>query len=693
MFRVLVILCMKKLKIILQHRLFYFSFLVIALVYFLFSNGYVKDSVYKDFDDEEFIVVNIKNDLKKQVFTLRGKEKVLGVYYDGGLSFSLGDLVRISGEKIELTNNTVPNTFNYKKYLYNQGIYNYINISEIELVCENRNVFYKLKNMAFERSKKLSKSYSYVNGLILGDNSSIEKEVKTSYQENGISHLFAISGLHVSIFILIINSFLKRFFKSENKRLVVVILFLFFYMFLTGYSMSILRSAIFTILLSLNKIFKVGVRTIYVLLFTLVIIIFINPMYLYNIGLLFSFVITFYLICFSSIIKGNFFRKLFITSFISFVVGYPIVVNNFYQVNFLSIIYNMFFVPFISYLVLPLVIVSFIFPFFDGVLYAFIVVLEKVSLFLNGFLFSKVIFCKMGVIFVIVYYVLITFVFLMLKKGKRKYLVLIFVFMFIHYFCPFVKESYYLVFDVGQGDSALVYSKGDVILIDTGGVVNYEGENNYSISRNKIIPYLKSMGIRKIDSLVLTHGDSDHMLEALYIVSNFKVDKVIFNKGEYNYLELQLIEVLDKKGIEYVSDEKFLSLGDNKLYFLDSGVYDNENDNSSVLYGVIDGYKFLFMGDASVKVEEDLLEVYDLSDIDILKIGHHGSKTSSSSLFIDSVNPKCSVISVGKNNRYKHPNGEVLDNLKSSKIYRTDLDGSILFKVRNGKLQVEMYPP
>lgn len=684
---------MKKIKIILKSKLLYFTLLFIALTYFIISNFITKETIYNDFTDTEFIIINIKESDNKKTYTLKGKEKVLGVIYDDTYDFSLGDLVRISGEKIELTNNTVPNTFNYKKYLYNQGIYNYINIKEIKLIKENKNIFYKLKNMAFLRSKKLTKSYSYINGLILGDNSSIEKEVKTSYQENGISHLFAISGLHVSIFIFIINLFLKKILKSDNKRLIFIILFLLFYMFLTGYSMSILRSALFTILLSLNKIFKLGIKSIYVLILTLVIIIFINPLYLYNIGLLFSFTITFYLICFSSIIKGKFFKKLFITSFISFVVGYPIVVNNFYQVNFMSIIYNMFFVPFISYLVLPLVIISYIFPFFDSFLYVFICILEKVSLFLNNITFSKVILCKMNVIFVIIYYILITFVFIMLKKGKLKYLFLILLFMVIHYFCPLRENTYYLAFDVGQGDSSLLYSKGDVLLIDTGGIVNYEGENNYSISKNKIIPYLKSKGIRKINTLVLTHGDSDHMLEAIYIVSNFKVEKVIFNKGDYNYLEKELINELDKRKIEYSNNVKSIFLGSNNLYFLGSKLYDNENDNSSVLYGVIEGYKFLFMADASIEVENDLLNEYQIDNIDVLKVGHHGSKTSSSLHFINSIKPKHSVISVGKNNRYKHPNSDVLDNLKSSKIYRTDVNGSISFEIKNKNLVIKEYSP
>jgi competence protein ComEC len=183
------------------------------------------------------------------------------------------------------------------------------------------------------------------------------------------------------------------------------------------------------------------------------------------------------------------------------------------------------------------------------------------------------------------------------------------------------------------------------------------------------------------------------MGEAINLVENFKVEKVIFNCGEFNELEQDLIKVLDKKKIPYYSCIKELNIDNNKLYFLNNGNYGNENDNSSVIYTELNNYKFLFMGDASVEVEDDLIEKYNLQDIDVLKVGHHGSKTSSSKEFIDEVNPKYSVISVGKNNSYGHPNDSVLDNLEDSKIYRTDQNGSIMFKINKDKLQIETYSP
>ena len=183
------------------------------------------------------------------------------------------------------------------------------------------------------------------------------------------------------------------------------------------------------------------------------------------------------------------------------------------------------------------------------------------------------------------------------------------------------------------------------------------------------------------------------MGEAVNLVNNFKVEKVIFNCGEFNDLEQELIKLLNKKKIPYYSCINELNINDNKLYFLNNGNYGNENDNSSVIYTELNNYKFLFMGDASIEIEEHLMGKYNLQDIDVLKVGHHGSKTSSGKEFINEINPKYSIISVGKNNRYGHPNKEVLNVLENSKIYKTDKDVSIMFKLKNDKLKIETCTP
>ena len=155
--------------------------------------------------------------------------------------------------------------------------------------------------------------------------------------------------------------------------------------------------------------------------------------------------------------------------------------------------------------------------------------------------------------------------------------------------------------------------------------------------------------------LMSPHGDFDHMGDSIYLINNYKVKNVVFNCGEFNELEKELIKVLDKKKIKYHSCIKELNIDNNKFHFLQTKEYDNENENSNVIYTELNGYKFMFTGDAGIDKEKDILNKYNLSNIDVLKVGHHGSKTSSSKSFINEINPKNSIISVGKNNLYGHP--------------------------------------
>ena len=238
--------------------------------------------------------------------------------------------------------------------------------------------------------------------------------------------------------------------------------------------------------------------------------------------------------------------------------------------------------------------------------------------------------------------------------------------------------------DVGQGDSLLLHWRRTNILIDTGGTFS----EKHAVSNFVLLPLFKSLGVKKLNYLILTHGDYDHMGEAMNIINNLKVENVILNCGKFHKLEIDLIQVLKKKQIPYYRCVEELNIEDKKLYFLNHGYDEDENDNSNVIYTELNNYKFLFMGDAGVKVEKDLLEKYNLNNIDVLKVGHHGSKTSSSKEFIEQMHPKYSLISVGKNNRYGHPDKEVLENLQDSIIIRTDQYGSVMFYPKNNTLSI-----
>lgn len=153
-------------------------------------------------------------------------------------------------------------------------------------------------------------------------------------------------------------------------------------------------------------------------------------------------------------------------------------------------------------------------------------------------------------------------------------------------------------------------------------------------------------------------------------------------------MELKIIDTLSKYNISYYQNLDFLRLGNAKLYFINSQIYDNENDNSIVIYANLKGINLLLMGDAGLDTELELIKNYNLEDIDILKVGHHGSNTSSGKYFINTTNPRYSIISVGKNNRYNHPHDSVLNNLGNSNIYRTDEQGSITIKITDKKMKI-----
>ena len=678
---------MLKLRKILLLDYIYFIFFFIVIILTSIRLLIPKTSNYNINTNQVIgIVTNIKEKDKKVTITIKTKEKLLMTYYKNKLNINLnlGDKIKVIGELKEPKNQKTKNLFNYKKYLYRQNIFYTISPIKIEILSKNKNIYYYLKQKIINRFNK----NAYLNTFIIGDKNYIDSNIKKSYQENGISHLFAISGMHITLLVSIIDKILLRLKIKEYTRFKITIFILTIYLLLVGLSPSILRGVLFYFLFKLNNLYYFYIKPVNLFIIIFSISLLINPNYLYDVGFQYSYLISLSLICLSKELKSNnYFISLLKVSIISFIVSIPITLYNFNQINIMSIFYNLIFVPLISIIIFPFTLIVFIIKPLEPIYNLLILVLENLSLYLSKILFGKLVFYKLSYIIYLIYFLLIL---LYIFRTKKEYIILLFMFLIIHYFYPCIKNETYINFiDVGQGDSILIHKDNKSILIDTGGSLTNKG----NISNNTIIPLLKSYGINKIEYLILTHGDYDHMGEAINLVDNFKVEKVIFNCGPYNDLEQELIKVLDKKKIKYYSCIKELNIDNNKLYFLQIKEYDNENDNSNVIYTELNGYKFMFMGDAGIEKEKDILEKYNISNIDVLKVGHHGSNTSSSKIFIDEINPKYSIISVGKNNRYGHPNKEALDNLKNSKIYRTDQDGSIMFKIKNNKLKINTCSP
>lgn len=686
---------MNRLKILLQSKYTLIITLILVIVISLLRMQFVtiNESNINEFTGT---VTSKKIDGNKLTMILKGKYKVRVDYYiqdEKELEFldklDLGIKVKIKGSLLELSNNTIPNTFNYKKYLKNNLIDYVIEADSYKIINNKTNLLYKIKNTIINYIKTF-KSKNYLSTFVTGNKEYLGDGVYEQYQRLGVSHIFAISGMHISMLTLILFKILKKL--SETKRYIIIISFLIIYMFITDYQASVLRSTILFIMLYLNRRFDFNLSSLQCLYLTIIAILLGLPNMIFNIGFLYSSIISFSLIKYSNLIKGNYIMKCLKISLIAFLFSLPITINNNFEVNILSIINNLFFVPLISFIIYPLSLLTLIIKPLDIVLYSITNYLESVSIILPVF---NIIIPKLNIITIIIYYLLI---FLFFNTHRNIYLLVIVLVLFIVKISVLIDTNLYVYYlDVKQGDSIVIKYKNMTLMIDTGGITSFKQEKwkqreKYYLTDNSIT-FLKSIGVSNLDYLILTHGDYDHMGEAIHLIQNYKVNKIIFNNNDFNELERELIKVLKEKNIKYYKELEELEIKQIKLKFLNAKIYDDENDSSNVIYFKYNNYKFLFMGDASKEREQDIINEYNLKNIDFFKVGHHGSDTSSSEAFIKSIMPKYSFISVGKNNRYGHPKKTVLNTLANSKIYRTDINGSIMVKINSNSYKIEPCSP
>lgn len=667
---------MKRLRHILQSKhLIKIITIIIFIITLLYTNYYPFKSKYTK-DDKEFIGIVTKYEVKEDKITIeiKAKEKLLITYKYQDKEFnnlSYGDKIKAKGTLITPSKNTNQNTFNYQKYLYYKKIYYLVEATSINKIANNNNYLYTIKNTLYQKIDKL-KSSNYIKTLLFCDNT-LSKEIKESYRINGISHLFSVSGMHINFFVSIIYLYLNKITYNKRIKYLITNIFIITYLILFP-SSSLLRSTVMSILYSINYLLKLKIKKIDILLLTLGVSLLINPFIIYDLGYIYSYTITFFLVLSSSTLKKkNKINKIIYISLLSFLVSIPITIYNSYEINIISILLNIILVPIISIIILPLTILTYIFPILDSILYLFTNTLETISLFISKINITKIIFPKPSLLIIVLYYIIF-----LLSYQNKKYFYLNIILLIIIYIYPYLNSNFEVVmFEVGEADCHLIkypYNK-NTILIDT-------GKNEYKI-KNEVIPYLKSIGIKKIDYLIITHGDEDHIGGTITLINNFQVKNVILNKGTFTDLEKELVKNLNKKKISYQININKINLSNHTIYLLNNTKYNNENDNSIITYFTYQKYKFLYMGDASINTEDNLLENYNLNNISILKVGHHGSNTSSSKDFISQINPSISLISVGENNIYHHPNKEVINNLSKSRIYRTDINNMVKLTINS----------
>ncbi len=673
-------LLLNNLKTKLQSKSLFISLIIFTLLYVFINVKVIRyESIYKGYETSFVgVIQKIKETKYGYSLTINSKEKL--IVYTTKCNYSIGDKVYIEGVLEEPKNNTVLNTFNYKEYLYQNKIYYTVNASNIILVKKNNNIIYKLKDKLVKYMDTF-KSKKYLKSFILGETSYLDDDIYKSYQKNGICHLLSIGSFHITILSILILSIFKKIKINETISHLFLFIVIFLYLLLTNFGVPILRVYLYLIFKYLNKKFKLNLSPIKLFILTTITTLFINPFYIYHKGFLYSYSISFILILNRDKLTGNYFQKLIKISLISFIASIPFNIYFNYEINLFSILYNLLFVPAFNLIVFPVSLLTLFLPFLDNLFYSFMTLLNNISFSLNNITIGIIILKKMNFLILIIYLVLIIFIIKDILNKKIRGFIILSLVLLIHFnINVLIPKDFFMIIDVKQGDSSLFYSNNKVVLIDTGGVYQKQVSED-------TIEMLKSLGIRKIDYLFLTHGDFDHMGDSIYLVNNFKVNQVFLNANELSNQESKLINELDKKNISYSFFKEQDSLRVNNLNIIElNRIDEDENASSLVLYILFKDKKILMMGDATTSSEDYILDKYNLGQIDYLKVGHHGSNTSSSKRFIETIKPKYSFISVGLNNRYGHPKEEVLETLSNSRIYRTDINGSIEVDTNKNRL-------
>ena len=648
---------MKRLKIILQSNLF-LLILIIATIVIITIRILTPSKTYYTPKDNKVIgtIKKITLDNEKVTLLIKAKEKIQGTYYfksnqkNKVKDLKIGDKIKVLGTITKPRTPTTKNLFDYSFYLKKQGIYQLITINEIKIIKSSTKLFDRIKNILNKKA-----THPYMQAFLLGNDEKIEEEVRLSYQENGISHLLAISGMQFYLIANTILRILKKIKVHKKTSYLITFIIIFLYFFVLDLNASILRGVLFFFLFSINKVWRLNLPKNRLIVFSIIITMLINPYFITEAAFWYSFIISIGLLSFFQE-RTSYWKSLWYSSMLSFLLSIPISLYYFYQVNVLSIVYNLFYIPYVNIVVFPLTIIAFLIPIIEPLYQLSITILEQSSLLLSKIEIGKFIFPKVNIF---LYFMEFLFLLVYLKKKQKKVLIILITLFLGHYLSSYLKQDFIKMIDVGQGDSALLYSKGEALLIDTGGNIYSED----SVAKYKIIPLLKSLGIKKLKFALLTHGDYDHMGDIFYLNNNFKIEKIKINLGSKKEIEKEISKW--KKTSKSKQDE-IITLGNFKIVELNKA-WQEENTSSSIYYVMHKSLNILFLGDATKISEKYIVKNYNLKP-DIIKLGHHGSNTSTSTKLLKELSPKLTIISVGKNNRYNHPSKEVLLKLEKYNI-------------------------
>lgn len=609
--------------------------------------------------------------------------------------FDIGDKIEARGDLRLVNTNTNPNLFSYRKYAISKGV-------GLEFKAENSNqeiTRQRSKNilLALRRNfttyvnrifkENLSKdSADFVISVILADSLFDRTEIN----KLGLAHILAVSGFHIDLLMTFLIFIFSKIGISYKKSMTISLALALIYGYIIGFSYSILRVLIVNTISFLGFLLRRGVDKVKSLMVAAIIILFINPFAVLNTGFVLSF--TTMLVIFKIYPRV---KKLFGEGFIRDRLAFstsiqfgvlPFGVYYFRYFNFLSILANLLIVPVFEismYIIFGLI---FLYPLFRILLKPGFIILDMmISSILNmtEFLSRTGLFTiefMAESIFISLYLFVLILLFSNIRNKKnlgmflKASLTIVIVSILVR---GFNKQVEYQMIDIGQGDAFLLNDRGKYYMVDVGGP-KYK---DYDSGERILVPYLKSLGIKEIEAVFISHEDGDHAGNLDILRKNIRIKRIITDDKVSD-------EFKDKYQPRIIKKDDQIKLSNGTIRCIYDGDKDTEdiNDQSLGLLINIYGSEILSLGDLS-KEYEDKLDI----KADILKLSHHGSATSSSRQFIEKVNPNLVLISAGRNNTYGHPNKEVLANVGDIPKYNTQTDGLVRITFHKKEVQIEKY--
>ena len=606
-----------------------------VIIMILFTIGFVFTMQYPLVNTDTIVegeIVQVEQD-RMVLKTSNSKIKVYGEFKD----FNENDFVKLEIEYFDIPEVRNDNAFNYQRYLYSVGITSQASCSTVIEHVSKPSLYTALK----QRVTSNDQVGSFASLFLLGVKDSQMEEYYLQLTDLSIVHLFALSGMHIHLLKKWIQSILQHFISPKIIEY-VILLIIGVYVWILPYNISFIRAYSVMLLLTL---FKKYLNALDALSIVTMVTLFLNPYVVYHISFIFS-----YFIYFVVLLVG----KQRYANYLIYLASIPIILSIQYRINILSILLGIIVMPLVSVLYQMLLwyalLGNIVQPIIEIVIRVFMNIVSfslDVSFYLT--------FTKPTLFFLLAYYFYFFRMLLIVSCQKRytieicKILCIVVMFYMYPYYSTVSKV---VMIDVGQGDCFLIKQarhKGN-ILIDTGGLKNND------VAKNTLIPYLRSEGIDTLDYVFISHDDFDH---------NGAYDNLL--KGiQVNTMIDQYVEKIVVGDVEI------------EMYQVDTTSRD-KNDQSLVFKVTFNGLRYLFTGDISIEVEKALYHKYGAIDIDVLKVPHHGSRTSTSATLLEMTTPKMALISCGKNNLYRHPNIEVIERLKSYgvHIYRSDQMGMV----------------